>query len=235
VECWRIHFKPLQLKFIVSLAALNILLIMSISYFLQGLIIGFAIAAPVGPIGILCIHRTLSLGRKYGFLSGLGAATADAFYGTVAAFGLTIVSGFLIQQQVWLRLVGGLFLCYLGIKTILSKTVKDAESVNPGSYLNAYGSIFLLTLTNPLTILSFAAIFAGIGLVNTHGNYFYSIVTVMGVFLGSATWWFILSTVTSLFRGRIKVSGLIWINRISGLVILGFGIAALATVLKIAF
>lgn len=194
---------------------------------LKGLLIGFAIAAPVGPIGILCIHRTLSLGRIYGFLSGLGAASADAMYGSIAAFGLTIISSFLVQQQVWFRLLGGLFLCYLGIRTVLSKRAKDAVESNPGSLLNAYGSTFLLTLTNPVTILAFAAIFAGLGLANTHGDYFSAAITVLGVFLGSAAWWLILSTVTNLFRNRINSSGLVWVNRISGCIILGFGVAAL--------
>jgi threonine/homoserine/homoserine lactone efflux protein len=202
---------------------------MGISYFLRGLIIGFAIAAPVGPVGILCIQRTLMLGRKYGFYSGLGAASADAVYGSIAAFGLTILSSFLVQQQLWLRLVGGMFLCFLSVKTFLSKSVESSGSVSPVSYLNAYGSLFFLTLTNPITILSFAAIFAGIGLVDTNGNYVYSAVTVLGVFLGSSTWWFILSLITSLMRKRFKISGLIWVNRISALIILGFGIAALVS------
>jgi threonine/homoserine/homoserine lactone efflux protein len=206
---------------------------MEIGYLLRGLVIGFAIAAPVGPIGVICIHRTLALGRKYGFYSGLGAASADAVYGSIAAFGLTIISSFLVNQQVWLRLVGGLFLCLLGIKTLLSKSVKNAESANPGSYLNAYGSIFFLTLTNPVTILSFAAIFAGIGLVNTGGNYFYAVLTVVGVFLGSSAWWFILSGIASLFRNRFKVNGLIWVNRISGLIILGFGVTALLSIISL--
>jgi threonine/homoserine/homoserine lactone efflux protein len=175
----------------------------------------------------LCIHRTLSLGRIYGFLSGLGAATADAFYGTTAAFGLTIISGFLIQQQMWFRLAGGIFLCFLGVKTIISKRLTDSASSNPGSLLNAYASTFFLTLTNPITILAFAAIFAGLGLASANGDFFSAGITVLGVFLGSSTWWLILSSVTSLLRNRISVAGLVWVNRISGIIILGFGIAAL--------
>ena len=206
---------------------------MDISYFYKGLIIGFSIAAPVGPIGILCIKRTLSSGRIVGLLSGLGAATADAFYGSIAAFGLTFISNFLLQQQIWLRLVGGAFLCYLGIKTFLSQPSNTLSQANQNSLLSAYGSTFILTLTNPLTILSFAAIFAGFGLANAGGGYSTAAITVLGVFLGSSCWWLILSGVTSLLRNRINLTGLRWVNRISGLIILGFGIAAIIGLISV--
>ena len=154
----------------------------------------------------------------------MGAATADAFYGSIAAFGLTFISDFLLQQQMWLRLIGGAFLCYLGIRTILSHPSNSPIQINPKSLGSAYGSTFFLTLTNPLTILFFAAIFAGFGLVSVRGGYATAGITVLGVFLGSSSWWVILSVVTSLLRNRITPSGLRWINRISGLIILGFGL-----------
>jgi threonine/homoserine/homoserine lactone efflux protein len=200
---------------------------MDIVYLYKGLIIGFSIAAPVGPIGILCIKRTLSSGRIVGLFSGMGAATADAIYGCIAAFGLTFVSNFLLQQQIWLRLIGGAFLCYLGIKTFLSLPSNSPTPADQNSLLRAYGSTFLLTLTNPLTILSFAAIFAGFGLVNADGSYSADVIIVPGVFLGSSCWWVILTGVTSLLRNRISLSGLRWVNRISGMIIFGFGIAAI--------
>jgi threonine/homoserine/homoserine lactone efflux protein len=200
---------------------------LDISLFLKGLVIGFSIAAPVGPIGILCIKRTLTSGRLAGLVSGLGAATADAVYGCIAAFGLTFISSFLIHQQSWLRLLGGAFLCYLGIKTFFSKPAEPSSQSNQLSLVNAYGSTFILTLTNPLTILSFAAIFAGLGLLDLKGNYLSSVVIVLGVFIGSACWWILLSTGVSIFRTRFTPTGLLWVNRISGLIILGFGIAAL--------
>ena len=180
-----------------------LLTLMDISNFYKGLIIGFSIAAPVGPIGILCIRRTLSSGRVVGLLSGMGAATADALYGSVAAFGLTFISTFLLEQQIWLRLIGGAFLCYLGIKTILSHPSSSPFSANQTGLLSAYGSTFLLTLTNPLTILSFAAIFAGFGVVNAGGNYSNAAITVLGVFLGSSCWWVILSGITSLWLSAV--------------------------------
>jgi threonine/homoserine/homoserine lactone efflux protein len=163
----------------------------------------------------------------------LGAATADAFYGSIAAFGLTFISNFLLQQQIWLRLVGGAFLCYLGIKTFLSQPSNTISQANQNSLLGVYGSTFILTLTNPLTILSFAAIFAGFGLANAGGGYTTAVLTVLGVFLGSSCWWLILSVVTSLLRNKVSPTGLRWVNRISGLIILGFGIAAIIGVISV--
>jgi threonine/homoserine/homoserine lactone efflux protein len=200
---------------------------MDISYFYRGLIIGFSIAAPVGPIGILCIKRTITLGRIHGLVSGIGAATADAFYGSIAAFGLTFISNFLINQQAWLRIIGGAFLCYLGTKTFFSLPSNTTDRVGQNSLLGAYGSTLFLTLTNPLTILSFAAIFAGLGLIKVESSYTSAGITVFGVFLGSSCWWFILSGVTSLLSNRFNLTRLRWINRISGLIILGFGIASI--------
>jgi threonine/homoserine/homoserine lactone efflux protein len=200
---------------------------MDITFFYKGLIIGISIAAPVGPIGVLCINRTLSSGRMVGLLSGLGAATADAFYGSIAAFGLTFISAILVQQALWFRLIGGAFLCFLGIRTLLSTPKNNALKQDTPNLLNAYGSTFFLTLTNPLTILAFTAIFSGIGVVSLDGSYSSAAITVLGVFLGSACWWFILSSLTNLLRDRLNLSALVWVNRISGLVIIGFGIVAL--------
>jgi len=136
---------------------------MEFTFWLSGLAIGFSIAAPVGPIGVLCVRRTLVEGRTSGFVSGLGAASADAIYGSIAAFGLTLISNFLITQQVWLRLIGGLFLCCLGLKTLLAKPAEQAATAKGNGLIGAYVSTFFLTLTNPMTIISFAAIFAGLG------------------------------------------------------------------------
>ncbi|MDA8214590.1 MAG: LysE family transporter [Nitrospiraceae bacterium] len=193
-------------------------------FFLKGLLIGFSIAAPVGPIGVLCIRRTLAEGRTSGLFSGLGAATADAIYGCIAGFGLTFISNFFISQQVWLRLIGSAFLCYLGIKTFLDKPAEETFSVNRNSLIGVYTSTFFLTLTNPMTILSFAAIFAGLGVVSTGVNYTSAAVLVLGVFIGSALWWFILSGAVSVFRSKFNPHGLRWINRLSGIIIIGFGL-----------
>jgi threonine/homoserine/homoserine lactone efflux protein len=204
---------------------------MPITFLLKGLLIGFSIAAPVGPIGVLCIQRTLDRGRIYGFVTGLGAATADGFYGFIAGFGLTIISSFLVAQQQWIRLIGGIFLVYLGLRTLLSKPATKAASIKESNLLSAYASTVFLTLTNPTTILSFAAVFAGIGLGGATRDYLSATILVCGVFLGSALWWFILSGGVNLFRKKFNTQGLRWVNRISGLIILGFGLLALGSLL----
>ncbi len=204
---------------------------MDITFLLRGLAIGFSIAAPVGPIGVLCIRRTLAEGWASGLVSGLGAASADAIYGCIAGFGLAFVSNFMASQQTWLRLIGGAFLCYLGIKTLLAKPAEQAAPGKGIGLLGAYASTFLLTLTNPMTIISFAAIFAGLGLAGTGGNYGSAGVLVLGVFFGSALWWLILSSGVGLFRARFNPAGLRWVNRISGAIIIGFGLFALLSAL----
>ena len=202
---------------------------MNATFFLRGLVIGFSIAAPVGPIGVLCIRRTLAGGRLHGLASGLGAATADASYGAVAGFGLTAVSGVLVEQQVWLRLIGGLFLCALGIRTILARPASEAASASRNGLLGAYVSTFALTLTNPLTILSFVAIFAGLGIAETGADYGAALTLVAGVFVGSAAWWLLLSGGVSLLRERFTPRRMRWVNRLSGAVLVAFGLAALAS------
>jgi threonine/homoserine/homoserine lactone efflux protein len=199
---------------------------MDASFFLRGLLIGFSIAAVVGPIGLLCISRTLQRGFLYGFITGLGAATADATYGSIAAFGLTLISSFLVSQQTWIRLIGGLFLLYLGIKTILAKPAEQAAKAGGNSFLGAYISTLLLTLTNPLTILSFAAIFAGLGVGVVSRSNFSAALVVGGVFCGSGVWWLLLSGGVGLLREKLTAGWLVWINRCAGIALLIFGIIA---------
>jgi len=201
---------------------------MDFSFFIRGLLIGLSIAATVGPMSILCIQRTLNKGQLYGFVSGLGIATADGVYGSIAAFGLTIITNFLIHEQIWIRLIGGLFLVYLGVKTILTNPPQRAAvNMKTNSYPGAYATTFLLTLTNPLTILSFAAIFAVIGVGSTSKNFLSATVVVLGVFAGSTLWWIILTSGINLLRKKMNSQWLLWINRISGVIITLFGVFAL--------
>jgi threonine/homoserine/homoserine lactone efflux protein len=200
---------------------------MDLSLFLRGLLIGFSIAAPVGPIGILCIRRTLAEGRASGFLSGLGAATADALYGCVAGFGLTVVSAFLVDQRAWIQLIGGVFLLALGVRTLRSKPAERAAQASAGRGLaGSYLSTLLLTLTNPMTIISFAGIFAALGVAETGGSLAEAAWLVAGVFAGSAAWWLLLSGGVGLMRDRIASGVLLWVNRASGAVLLAFGAVA---------
>jgi threonine/homoserine/homoserine lactone efflux protein len=199
--------------------------------FFQGLLLGFSIAAPVGPIGVLCIRRTLAEGRLVGFLSGLGAATADMFFGAIAAFGLTALTDVLVGQKLWLGLIGGLFLVTLGIKTFLTKPAEQAATVKGTGLLGAYLSTLALTLTNPMTILAFTGMFVGMQFnLNGRGNVF-ATTLVLGVFLGSAAWWLTLSWLVGILRERFTAAWMQWVNRLSGMVILGFGVAALVSTL----
>ena len=199
---------------------------MDLSFFIKGLIFGFSIAAPVGPIGILCIRRSLANGWAAGLLTGMGAATADAIYGCVAGFGITGITDFLVGQRAWIQIVGGLFLCWLGVRIFLSGTDEKPVSEAPGSAAMGYLSALLLTLTNPMTILSFAAVFAGMGLGRVTAGQIAAGWLVAGVFSGSMAWWVILSSASSLFNTRMNMKTMRWINRFSGAVLAGFGLAA---------
>lgn len=192
----------------------------------KGAVIGFSIAAPVGPIGLLCIRRTLAEGRAVGLATGLGAATADAAYGFVAAMGLTSISGFLVGQRWWLGILGGLFLCYLGIRTFLNRPAEQAAASRGAGVAGAFLSTLFLTLTNPITILSFVAVFAGLGLGEAPSQARAGGL-VVGVFLGSACWWLLLSGGVALCRARIQSEWMQTINRVSGTLILAFGLYSL--------
>ncbi|MCL4352482.1 MAG: LysE family translocator [Firmicutes bacterium] len=200
-------------------------------FLLRGLIIGVSIAAPVGPIGLLCIQRTVMQGRTSGLVSGLGAATADAVYGSVAGFGLDLVSNFLIDQRMWIHLIGGALLLLLGIKVLLTR---PAEQVAQTKYTVrgiwwSYLSTFVLTMTNPMTILSFVAVFAALGVANSSNDYVSASFTVIGVFLGSALWWLILSSVAGRLRGKLNRTAILWIGRLSAVIIIGFGIVGIVS------
>ncbi|MDR3604552.1 MAG: LysE family translocator [Desulfomonilaceae bacterium] len=197
---------------------------MVIDYFIKGLIIGFSLAIPVGPIGLLLIRRTLTRGRMSGLVSGIGAATADGLYGAVAGFGLTLLSNFLFKHSVVLRLMGGVFLCYLGSRIFLSKPREKATKGSEEGLVGDYISTLFLTLTNPLTILSFAAIFAASGVVVVPGEYYGTAMLVLGVFSGSSLWWIILSGLVSFFHGKLDTDGILVLNKISGALIATFGV-----------
>jgi len=202
-------------------------------FFLKGLLFGFLLAATVGPMWVLCFRRTLAQGPLAGFVSGMGIAVADGFYGTVAAFGLTAISGFLLRYSFWISLVGGIFLAYLGIKTLLARTVLEGGSDEKPSHSKAFLSTLGLTLANPPTILAFAAIFAGLGLVSS--DYGTAALVVLGVFLGSASWWIALAAGAGWLRDYMggKHGPLLFrfVNVVAGLSILGFAAWQLAQVL----
>lgn len=200
----------------------------------KGIMIGFAIAAPVGPIGLLCIQRTLTRGRWSGVLSGLGAASADALYGCIAGFGLAALAGLLLAWQTELQIVGGLFLLYLGGQTWRMSPAIAPAQVQPSrvGLLGDYLSTLALTLTNPVTILAFLAIFAGLGLAAEQQDFIAAAWLVSGVFLGSLLWWLFLAGAVGLVRGRLTPKRLRWVNRASGILIAGFGAWAMGTAFR---
>src|SRR5713226_10032211 len=202
-----------------------------VKFFFEGLIIGFVIAVPVGPIGLLCINRALSGGTAYGLLSGLGVATADSISSAIAVLGLTLVSSFLMSQQVWLRPLVGVFLCVVGLRTFLTRPIEPSASITVHSLAAAYGSTFFLNFTSPVTILSFLAIYTGWGVESLRGNYLAAATLAMGVFCGSALWWFLLTGGLLLFREKFTYRGLRWVHRISGMIIAAFGFIVLLSLL----
>lgn len=209
-------------------------MIEELGWLLRGLAIGVAVAAPIGPVNVLCMHRTLAHGRLNGFVSGLGAAAADATFGAIAAFGVTVVADFLLGQQSWLRLGGGLFLLGLGVRIFLAKPWRAAIATEQRGLRWAIASTFLLTITNPLTILSFVGIFAGAGLGQGDTGFVGAAIIVIGVFLGSGAWWLALSLGIGMVRHKLDERGLAWINRGSGALIFLFGVAALASLMAFA-
>jgi threonine/homoserine/homoserine lactone efflux protein len=205
---------------------------MDLSFLTRGLVIGFTVALGVGPISLLTIRRTLAHGRAYGLASGLGVAAADASYGAVAAFGLTAVTAVLVGARPVLASVGGMFLVWLGARTVLAPpaTHAAADHERPG-LAGAAVSIFGLTMTNPMTILSFAAIFAGFGLAG--GSAGEAALLTLGVFLGSLSWWLILTSAVAALRSRVTPGVLHGLTRLSGAALLVFGGLALAVALGV--
>lgn len=201
--------------------------------FLNGIVIGFAIAAPVGPIGLLCINRSMSNGFKIGLFSGLGAAIADGVYGLIAGFGLTTISSFLLKEQFIIRIIGGFFLIYLGFKTIKKSIITNKkENTFETSILHSFSTTFLLTLTNPMTIMSFIAIFAGLGLGTEAKDYLSALLLVFGIFAGSSLWWLFLALLSSFLKKNFLNDNLLKsINIFSGIIILIFGLISLKIIL----
>lgn len=199
----------------------------SVSLWSQGVLYGMAIAAPVGPIALLCIRNALKGGWQLGLISGLGVATADACYGAVAAFGLAALSRMLLEQQTLLRILGGVFLIWLGFQQWRATPPKEkAVEVNARNLWQTYSTTFLLTLTNPQTILAFAALLASRGLQQT-GQLNSALALVVGVFCGSALWWLILSLIVMRLGHRLGSTTQHRLNQIGGAAIIAFGAIAL--------
>jgi len=197
-----------------------------IELLIRGIIVGLMIAMPVGPVNILCIHRTIEAGWKSGVLSGVGAAAADMLYGGIAGFSITLVVQFLVREQFRIHFFGGLLLVGIGIWYFFKKPVPfNAHMQDRGSAYSDMRSTFLLTLTNPTTVLSFVALLAALGL-GSHREWWLTVFLVGGIFCGSMMWWIVLSVIVNHFRDRFNDRLLLLMNRLAGLAIGGFGIAA---------
>lgn len=200
-----------------------------IDFFWKGFALGFAIAVPVGPIGILCIRKTLQFGKGSGLCSGLGAAAADALYGSLAVFGLTFLTDQLIAWKHFLKLIGGLFLLILSYRSFRAQPRAPEERLHHFSYVKDVVSTFFLTLTNPLTMICYLAVFAALGLAEEIDNSMSAILLISGVFIGASTWWLILSEGVGLLRRKLSRNTMIWMNRIAGIIIGAIGIWSLTT------
>ena len=197
----------------------------------RGVVLGFTIAAAVGPISLLVIRRTLAEGEIVGLASGLGVATADATYGAIAAFGLGAITNVLVGGQRVLGLVGGAFLLWLAWRTARAEPTEPASTpARRGGLAGAYLSILGLTLTNPMTILSFAALFAGLGIAP--GDVAGATSITAGVFIGSGAWWLLLTLTVGIVRSRVTRAWLGRINVASGLVIGAFALAAIGNAIR---
>ena len=197
---------------------------------LRGLVLGVTIAMAVGPITLLVVRRTIDHGGIYGFASGLGVATADATYGGIAAFGLTALTSFLVSAHTILGLLGGAVIVLIGLRTIVARPAGPASDLGRPGLLGGFASIYALTMTNPLTIVLYAGVFAAIGLAA--GSTFLDAAAItLAVLLGSALWWVVLCSVVAWVRGRVSQRALLWVNRVSGAALVAFGAIAIVAAL----
>jgi threonine/homoserine/homoserine lactone efflux protein len=203
----------------------------SLELLLRGAVAGLAISAPVGPVNVLCVSRTLTRGRSKGIISGLGAAAADTIYGSIAGFSISFIIGWLVRELFWIRLVGGLLLIAIGVVYYFKRPRSLQEASQAGSTGSDVATTFLLTLTNPTTILSFLAVLAVLGL-GEHRPWTLTVFLVLGIFTGSMFWWILLAVVSGYFRDRFNDRAVVWLNRIAALAIGAFGLITMGLAVK---
>jgi threonine/homoserine/homoserine lactone efflux protein len=195
-------------------------------FFLKGMVLGFVMAVPIGPLGILCIRRTLAFGMAFGLATGFGVATADAIYGLIAGFSVSFVVETLIAHKFLLRIVGSILVGVVGWRTLFGPSpITAEEEQQKGSWLASYLSGFVLTVTNPMTILTFVAVFAGFNMSTSGGHVGLALLLFASIFTGSSLWWLTLSGSTAALRKRVTPEGMLWVNRISGSSLIVFALA----------
>lgn len=197
--------------------------------FIKCVIIGLAVSAPMGPIGVMCIQKTVNKGRFVGFVSGIGAAFADSLYAAIATFGLGFITHFLDENQTAMQIIGVVVLLFLGFKIFLTnpaKQIRQQARKKRSGIVEDFLSVFALTLSNPLTIIFFGASIAAMGVLEHENTFLTQLIAVAGVFSGAVAWWFLVTTVVSLFRNKFRLKQLWWTNKISGIIIIVLTITA---------
>lgn len=200
--------------------------------FIKGALIGFLVSAPLGPIGIMCIQRTLNRGYMSGFISGLGAAAADIIFAIVAGFGLSIIINFIEEKHVYFQILGGLFVLYIGYRIFVTNPVKQLrlQRLQKTRLSQDFASVFLLTISNPMAIFLFLAIMAAIKVAQDLLSIFELFTMIAGVAGGAILWWFILASIANRFRKRIRLKSIWWLNKITGSVVFLFGLVVIFSV-----
>lgn len=205
---------------------------MDLIFIIKGIIIGISVSAPLGPIGVLCIQRTLNKGFKSGFISGFGAAVADIIYAVIAGFSITFISDFLIENQTYFRIIGGLFLIFIGYRIFSSNPAAQIRKLRTkgNNYYRDFLTSFLVTVSNPITILAFGAIFASFNLIDKETGSIPIVVLILAIFSGAILWWLCLILIVTIFKQRIRLRNLLWINRITGILIIIFALVVIISV-----
>lgn len=205
---------------------------MDIFFIIKGILIGISVSAPLGPIGVLCIQRTLNKGFKSGFVSGVGAASADIIYAVIAGFSITFISDFLIENQNYIRIIGGMFLIFIGAKIFTSNPAKQIRRLRTkgNNYYKDFITSFFVTVSNPITILAFGAIFASFNMIEKGSETFPVIILVVTVFSGAILWWLSLISIVTIFKSKIRLRNLLWINRVTGVLIIIFALFVIISV-----
>ncbi|OQY05752.1 MAG: hypothetical protein B6I20_00555 [Bacteroidetes bacterium 4572_117] len=208
---------------------------MIIEYITKGIIVGIAVTAPVGPLGVLCIQRTINRGVFSGLVTGFASALADIMYAIIAGFGVSVIADFLDANQVMIRIIGGIIVVVLGIRIYLSNPAKQyrRQKTQKRTYISDLISGFLITITNPVVIVVFGAVFASLGLDKVESGKSV-IITIVGVFAGAIGWWLFLTTFVNIFRAKINFRKLWWINKITGSFVTIFGLGIIISTLFIA-
>lgn len=204
---------------------------MELQFLIKGFIVGLVVSTPIGPMGVLCVQRTLNKGKSSGFSSGMGIATADAIFALIAGLGISFIIHFLSEQQLVIKMIGGLVIAFIGLKIFIANPVKQLKKHRrEGKNLfEDFISILFMALSNPLTIFLYIAIFAGLNLQDVSTGYSSALLVVAGVFVGASISWFAISTVVNYLRSKIRLRRLMWINRIAGITIILFGVFAICS------